>query len=215
MRCRCRMFHASLGEVERRQIRLRMSYIQPHRYWQKSAFNDVPTFLSDPVTNEPLRYGGRPIYFRELQELCTFQLWSLRVPTLEGTASFDGEQLCWYSFSVAAALLCSFAFTALLQGIPLNYPVHRHCFTGNWEEAKEWLDTFPNLCLGLTPLVAFPDALHLQEVARQIPLDRLLIETDAPYFLPKKVCSTSLSFLSPSPYSFASSVIFFFRFADL
>ncbi|XP_054922606.1 putative deoxyribonuclease TATDN2 [Dermacentor andersoni] len=50
-----------------------------------------------------------------------------------------------------------------------------------------WMDTFPKLCLGLTPLVGFPNAGPVAEVGRKIPLDRLLLETDAPYFLPKSV----------------------------
>ncbi|CAN7941710.1 unnamed protein product [Ixodes pacificus] len=73
----------------------------------------------------------------------------------------------------------------LKENIPREYPVHRHCFTGDWAEAVDWLETFPGLCLGLTPLVGFADAGPLQEVARRIPLDRLLLETDAPYFLPR------------------------------
>lgn len=71
--------------------------------------------------------------------------------------------------------------------VPEDYPIHRHCFTGGWREAQQWLATFPNLCLGLTPLVAFDHVNRqpLTEAARKIPLDRLLLETDSPYFLPK------------------------------
>lgn len=73
----------------------------------------------------------------------------------------------------------------LKEMVPPNHPIHRHCFTGGWQEAQEWLNTFPNLCLGLTPLVGFEHVIPLTEAARNIPLDRLLLETDAPYFLPK------------------------------
>ncbi|XP_077486100.1 3'-5' RNA nuclease TATDN2-like [Amblyomma americanum] len=73
----------------------------------------------------------------------------------------------------------------LKEMVPSDYPIHRHCFTADWPEAQRWLMEFPNLCLGLTPLVSFPNAGGLVEVARKIPLDRLLIETDSPYFLPK------------------------------
>ncbi|KAH8034954.1 hypothetical protein HPB51_003724 [Rhipicephalus microplus] len=65
-------------------------------------------------------------------------------------------------------------------------PIHRHCFTGNWDEAKHWLDTFPRLCLGITPLVGFSGVDPLVEATQRIPLDRLLLETDAPFFLPKR-----------------------------
>lgn len=73
----------------------------------------------------------------------------------------------------------------LKETIPKNYPVHRHCFTGSWSEAEQWLETFPSLCLGLTPLVSFAYTGGLREVAYRIPLERVLLETDAPYFLPK------------------------------
>ncbi|KAH7938052.1 hypothetical protein HPB49_019552 [Dermacentor silvarum] len=73
----------------------------------------------------------------------------------------------------------------LKEMVPGDWPIHRHCFTGDWSEAQLWMDTFPNLCLGLTPLVGFPNAGPVAEVGRRIPLERLLLETDAPYFLPK------------------------------
>lgn len=74
----------------------------------------------------------------------------------------------------------------LKELVPRNHQIHRHCFTGNWQEAQVWLDAFPNLCLGLTPLVCSGHTNALAEVARKIPLERLLIETDSPYFLPKQ-----------------------------
>ncbi|XP_037579493.2 putative deoxyribonuclease TATDN2 [Dermacentor silvarum] len=73
----------------------------------------------------------------------------------------------------------------LKEMVPGDWPIHRHCFTGDWSEAQLWMDTFPNLYLGLTPLVGFPNAGPVAEVGRRIPLERLLLETDAPYFLPK------------------------------
>jgi TatD DNase family protein len=46
------------------------------------------------------------------------------------------------------------------------------------------MSKFPNLFIGLTPLVTFRSATMTHQVARQLPLDKLLLETDAPYFLP-------------------------------
>lgn len=72
--------------------------------------------------------------------------------------------------------------------LPEDYPIHRHCFTGDWREAQEWLQAFPNLYLGLTPLVTFKSVSDqpITEAARNIPLDRLLLETGSPHFLPSK-----------------------------
>lgn len=57
-----------------------------------------------------------------------------------------------------------------------------HCFTENWEVAQEALDL--GFYISLSGIVTFKTALELQEVARRLPLDRLLIETDAPYLAP-------------------------------
>ncbi|XP_052092716.1 uncharacterized protein LOC127729098 [Mytilus californianus] len=74
----------------------------------------------------------------------------------------------------------------LEEMVPKNYKIHCHCFTGNYESAKKWMDMFPNLFIGLTPLVTYKSATSTHEVARFIPLERLLLETDAPYFIPRK-----------------------------
>jgi TatD DNase family protein len=57
-----------------------------------------------------------------------------------------------------------------------------HCFSGNPEQAKQALDLGFYLSFG--GIVTFPKALEIQESARQAPLDRILIETDAPYLAP-------------------------------
>ncbi|GIZ04665.1 putative deoxyribonuclease TATDN2 [Caerostris extrusa] len=69
--------------------------------------------------------------------------------------------------------------------LPKDYTIHLHCFTDTWENAKNWLDEFPNLFIGITNVVTFPSAESVHEVAQKIPLDRLLLETDAPYFVPR------------------------------
>ena len=82
-------------------------------------------------------------------------------------------------------------FPPPLQVIPRNYRIHRHCFTGGWLEAQTWLTKFPNSYIGLTPIVTFRNSRGFgpREVAKYVPLDRLLLETDAPYFVPWKVMS--------------------------
>ncbi|OGT80637.1 MAG: hypothetical protein A3J35_07590 [Gammaproteobacteria bacterium RIFCSPLOWO2_02_FULL_52_10] len=57
-----------------------------------------------------------------------------------------------------------------------------HCFTDDWDTAKRVLDL--NFYISLSGIVTFKSAKALQEVAKNIPLDRLLIETDAPYLAP-------------------------------
>ena len=57
-----------------------------------------------------------------------------------------------------------------------------HCFTGDREMARRALDI--GFHISLAGIVTFPRALELKEVARMVPLDRLLIETDSPFLAP-------------------------------
>jgi TatD DNase family protein len=59
-----------------------------------------------------------------------------------------------------------------------------HCFTAGVEEARAYLDL--DLHIGITGWICDERrGLHLREVVRDLPIDRLLIETDAPYLLPR------------------------------
>jgi len=57
-----------------------------------------------------------------------------------------------------------------------------HCFTESWEVARAALDL--GFYISFSGIVSFKSARDLKEVARQVPLDRLLIETDSPYLAP-------------------------------
>ncbi|MGI4813689.1 MAG: TatD family hydrolase [Janthinobacterium lividum] len=57
-----------------------------------------------------------------------------------------------------------------------------HCFTESWEVARAALDL--NFYISLSGIVTFKNALALHELARRVPADRLLIETDSPYLAP-------------------------------
>lgn len=57
-----------------------------------------------------------------------------------------------------------------------------HCFTESWEVAREALDL--NFYISLSGILTFKNAKELHEVAKKIPADRILIETDSPYLAP-------------------------------
>ena len=57
-----------------------------------------------------------------------------------------------------------------------------HCFTEDWETAKAALDL--GFYISFSGILTFKAAADLRDVAAQVPLDRLLIETDAPYLAP-------------------------------
>jgi len=69
-------------------------------------------------------------------------------------------------------------------GVPQDYPIHLHCFTSSLEVAHKWLNKYSECKIGFTGLITFPQSWQLREVVKEIPLDKLLLETDAPYFLP-------------------------------
>jgi TatD DNase family protein len=57
-----------------------------------------------------------------------------------------------------------------------------HCFTEDWATAKRALDI--GFYISLSGIVTFKNAKDLQDVAKKLPLDRILIETDSPYLAP-------------------------------
>lgn len=57
-----------------------------------------------------------------------------------------------------------------------------HCFTESGEVARQALEL--GFYISFSGIVTFKSAADLREVARQVPLDRLLVETDSPYLAP-------------------------------
>ena len=57
-----------------------------------------------------------------------------------------------------------------------------HCFTEDWETAKAVLDC--GYYVSFSGIVSFKNAQDLRDVAKRVPLDRVLIETDSPYLAP-------------------------------
>jgi TatD DNase family protein len=57
-----------------------------------------------------------------------------------------------------------------------------HCFTGAYDDAKWYLNK--GLTVSFTGIITFKKADDLRDVARRLPLDRLMVETDSPYLTP-------------------------------
>ncbi len=64
-----------------------------------------------------------------------------------------------------------------------------HCYTGNWLFAKQYLDL--GLHIGFTGVITFPpkksnpqNQIDLLEAVKNIPLEKIVVETDAPYLAP-------------------------------
>jgi TatD DNase family protein len=74
-------------------------------------------------------------------------------------------------------------FTDILRARKNSLPQGvMHCYTGSLESAKTYLDF--GFYISFSGSVTFKNAVHLQEVARFVPPDRLLVETDSPYLAP-------------------------------
>jgi TatD DNase family protein len=57
-----------------------------------------------------------------------------------------------------------------------------HCFTGTWAQAKRGLDL--GFLISFAGNITFPKAQQIRDAALEVPLDRMLIETDCPYLAP-------------------------------
>jgi TatD DNase family protein len=57
-----------------------------------------------------------------------------------------------------------------------------HCFTGDYEAARNYLDL--GFYLSFTGIITFKNAQPLREVLRKVPLERMFVETDSPYLTP-------------------------------
>ena len=70
----------------------------------------------------------------------------------------------------------------IIQKYNYNSTVIMHCFSGSVEFAQDCIKAGYYIALG--GVVTFKNAVKMKDVARSIPLDRLLLETDAPYLTP-------------------------------
>ena len=57
-----------------------------------------------------------------------------------------------------------------------------HCFTEDWNFASHMMDH--NFHISFSGILTFPQAYPLREVAKKIPIEKLLVETDSPYLVP-------------------------------
>eukprot|EP01126_Amoeba_proteus_P039390 TRINITY_DN4149_c0_g1_i10.p2 TRINITY_DN4149_c0_g1~~TRINITY_DN4149_c0_g1_i10.p2 ORF type:complete len:119 (-),score=17.74 TRINITY_DN4149_c0_g1_i10:109-465(-) len=79
------------------------------------------------------------------------------------------------------------------QYIPQDWKIHVHCFTDSLQFAKTLITEWPNLWLGYSGVITFKkNNQPLQTVVKEIPLDKVLLETDAPFMTPEpyrgKIC---------------------------
>lgn len=96
------------------------------------------------------------------------------------------QQLQWakkYTLPVSIHMRNAFSETLQIVKEELNDELHGvfHCFTGTEQEAAQLLDT--GFKLGIGGIVTFKNS-GLAEVVKKLPLESLVLETDAPYLTP-------------------------------
>jgi TatD DNase family protein len=91
--------------------------------------------------------------------------------------------------SLPVIIHCREAFADLFEILDKDYstqgkvaPGVLHCFTGTAKEAEEVIKR--GWYLSLSGIVTFKKSIELQEIAKMVPLNQLLIETDTPYLAP-------------------------------
>lgn len=88
---------------------------------------------------------------------------------------------------------------AVLRDVmPKDWRIHIHCFTSSVAMAQELLQLFPeNLFIGFTGVLTFKNSVDVQEVVKSLPLNKILLETDAPFMAPAphrgKTCHSGLA----------------------
>ncbi|XP_078493148.1 uncharacterized protein LOC113474740 [Ciona intestinalis] len=97
-------------------------------------------------------------------------------------------------------------FEIMREHVHHTTPIHRHCLTTGISDVQPLLDHFPNLYVGFTNLITNRSAYKARGSAGEIPLERIVLETDAPYFIPGCVSQATSGAVKFSHPGMASSV---------
>ena len=81
--------------------------------------------------------------------------------------------------------------------VPFDYKIHRHCFIGGYQVIEPFLNYFPNMFVGFTAVLTYPSAWEARDALRKIPLERIVVETNSPYFLPRGVSKRFCQYSHP------------------
>ncbi len=73
------------------------------------------------------------------------------------------------------------SFCSIQSELPRNKPIHMHCFSDGWDLCERWMKAWPAMKFGFVP------DYFSREVVAKIPEEKLLLETDSPYFKPRAV----------------------------
>ncbi len=91
-----------------------------------------------------------------------------------------------HSFDKPVVIHCREAETDFFEvfdsEFPDGHPGVMHCYTGGYQDARRALDR--GLMISFSGILTFKNSKDLRDVAKKLPLDRLLVETDSPLLAP-------------------------------
>merc|ERR1712066_14675 len=68
----------------------------------------------------------------------------------------------------------------MTEHVPADCPIHLHCFWGDTSTTNELFKAFPKAVIGISNNVFYSPG-EPEELSRCVPLERIVLETDAPY----------------------------------
>ena len=191
------------------------NFIQPDD-WTSSPFSDVvqrcashrwvtPTLGCHPQYADKWTQETPDLLKRAVQDLGNVAaIGECGLDSVHSTSWNDQERAFKGQISVARAMglplvihlrKAEVAGREILRqaALPSDWPIHRHCFVGSSQEYEEWKSIFPNTYFSFTGWVTYPANVNMamRRLVEQIPADRLIVESDAPYFLPRQARTTS------------------------
>jgi TatD DNase family protein len=107
------------------------------------------------------------------------------------------RQQQWFEAQVALAIKYDMPVVIHSRNCPektfyaLNYSWLKkfvvHCFSENWGFAEKIFSLSPEAKISFTGILTYPHSIEVQEAAKKSPLERIMIETDAPYIIPEQM----------------------------
>jgi len=88
-------------------------------------------------------------------------------------------------------------FRILKEVVPKEHKIHRHCLNDKIETVQEMLEYYPNMYVGFTNVITNFNAKDARDAAQKCPIERMLIETDAPHFVPRTLRSDTFGGTTP------------------
>jgi TatD DNase family protein len=176
----CRKFNGQVGESPVPQL-YASAGIYPHNTHEAddAAFAKLDQLLGEPEVVACGEIGldyyheGSPHEVQQRVFVRQMEIAAARKrPILIHCRPKEGDDACWED--TLALLSANWAATGL-GGI-------LHCFSGDWAQAQRAMDF--GFRISFAGNMTYPKAQPLRDVAVKVPLDRLLVETDAPFLAP-------------------------------